>query len=63
MQIGAMRANTNALGRTDGVAIAQSVLDTLRALPLDDPLLLDGGGAHNGTAGLNDGAPADNTPS
>lgn len=41
MQIGAMKSNTNALSRTDGVSMAQSVMDTLRALPLNDPSLSD----------------------
>ncbi len=41
MQIGAMKANTNALSRGDGVLMAQSVMDTLRCLPLDDVDLSD----------------------
>jgi type IV pilus assembly protein PilV len=41
MQIGAMKGNTNALSRGDGVAMAQSVMDTLRSLPMDDDLLKD----------------------
>jgi len=45
MQIGAMKGNTNALSRTDGVAMAQSVMDTLRTLPLNDLLLVDNGSA------------------
>lgn len=45
MQIGAMKGNTNALSRSDGVAMAQSQMDTLRSLPLNDPLLNDNGGA------------------
>ena len=53
MQIGAMKANTNAISRTDGVAMAQSVLDTLRTLPVDDPLL-------SGSGDLGAGMPAGN---
>lgn len=41
MQIGAMKGNTNALSRSDGVAMAQSVMDTLRGLPLNDGRLSD----------------------
>jgi|LGVF01.2.fsa_nt_gb type IV pilus assembly protein PilV len=41
MQIGAMRANTSASNRGDGMAVAQSTLDRLRGLPLDDTLLAD----------------------
>lgn len=41
MQIGAMKGNANALGRSGGVAVAQSRLDSLRCLPLDDPELTD----------------------
>ncbi|MCK4503060.1 MAG: prepilin-type N-terminal cleavage/methylation domain-containing protein [Desulfuromonadales bacterium] len=45
MQIGAMKANANAFSRSDGVVMAQSVMDTLRCLPLDDDLLVDTGTA------------------
>lgn len=41
MQIGAMRGNTNATSRSSGVAVAQSVMDDLRSLPLDHTLLQD----------------------
>lgn len=41
MQIGAMKGNTNAMSRSDGVEIAQSVMDRLRSVPLDDTLLSD----------------------
>ena len=41
MQISAMKGNTNALSRGDGVAVAQSVMDMLRSLPLDHNLLAD----------------------
>lgn len=44
MQIQAMKGNTNAISRTDGVAVAQTVMDTLRSLPIDDTLLSDSGG-------------------
>lgn len=43
MQIGAMKANTNAISRTDGVAMAQTVMETLRSLPLSSSLLRDTG--------------------
>ena len=39
MQIGAMKGNSNAINRSDGSAIAQSVMDTLRSVPLDNSLL------------------------
>ena len=42
LQVSAMKANTNALSRTDGVSVAQSVLDTLRTLPMSDARLSDG---------------------
>jgi type IV pilus assembly protein PilV len=45
MQIGAMKGNTNAISRSDGVAMAQSVMDVLRTLPLDDDRLDDNGNA------------------
>lgn len=41
MQIGAMKGNTNSIGRSSGVAVAQSVMDDLRSLPLDHALLDD----------------------
>lgn len=41
LQIGGMKSNANALNRTDGGTFAQTVLDTLRALPVDDDLLTD----------------------
>jgi type IV pilus assembly protein PilV len=41
MQIGAMKGNTNATSRSSGVAVAQSVMDDLRSLPLDHASLLD----------------------
>ena len=43
MQIGAMKGNTNALNRSDGLTFAQTVMDTLRTLPMDDLLLVDNG--------------------
>jgi len=49
MQVGAMKGNTNALSRSNGLAMAQSVMDTLRTLPFDNPLLTDNG------SGLDDG--------
>jgi type IV pilus assembly protein PilV len=62
LQIGGIKANVNAAGRTTGIAVAQSVLDDLRGRPLDDPFLLETG--TNGS-GLNDGMAtggADPTP-
>ena len=58
MQIGSMKANTNAAGRTFGVGLAQSVMNDLRSRPLDyvlsatDPLDDEDG---DGRAGLDDG--------
>jgi len=43
MQIGAMKGNTTALTRADGVAMAQSVMDTLISSSLDNALLTDNG--------------------
>lgn len=54
LQIGAIKGNTNAISRSDGVAIAQTVLDELRSRPIDDTLLNTG-------ANLNAGQPAGNT--
>jgi type IV pilus assembly protein PilV len=62
LQIGGIKANANAGGRTSGVAVAQSIMDDLRSRPFDDPLLMDTG--TNGS-GLNDGmatAGSDPTP-
>jgi len=56
MQIGAMKGNTNALSRSNGVAVAQSVMSTLRTLPLDDALLDDGGDVNDLDAGSDVGA-------
>ena len=56
MQIGAMKGNSSALSRGDGVALAQSIMDTLRTTPLDDSLLADNGGTD-----LNDGRAVGNT--
>ena len=53
MQIGAMKGNSNAISRTDGVAMAQSVMDILRTLPVEDPLL-------SGGSNLGAGMPAGN---
>ena len=55
LQIGGIKANSNAAGRTSGVSLAQSVMDDLRTLPLDDDLLSDNGTGSAGAAGLNDG--------
>ena len=44
MQISAMKGNTIALSRGDGVAYAQSVMDALRSTPLGNTLLVDNGG-------------------
>lgn len=52
MQVSAMKGNTNALSRTDGVAFAQSVMDRLRALPMSDALLTDTDGGVNLNAGM-----------
>ena len=41
MQIGAMKGNANAIGRSDGVAMAQSAMDLIRCLPLNSSLLSD----------------------
>lgn len=61
MQIGAMKSNTSALSRSDGTAIAQSVMDELRSVPMDDDLLTDTGSAINaGEAGVTPAA-ADHT--
>lgn len=50
MQIGGIEGNANATGRTVGLSLAQSIMDDLRSLPLDDSLLNDAGGQ-----GLDDG--------
>jgi type IV pilus assembly protein PilV len=55
LQIGGMKANANAAGRTSGVAVAQSIMDDLRSRTMDDPLLVDTGDNGNG---LNDGMAA-----
>lgn len=55
MQVGAMKGNTNAMSRGNGVAIAQSVMNTLRTLPLDDALLDDGGDVDDLDAGRDAG--------
>jgi len=55
MQISAMKGNTNALSRGDGVSFAQSVMDTLRSIPMDSALLVDNGGTN-----LDDGIAAGN---
>lgn len=60
LQVSSMKANTNALSRTDGVAIAQSILDELRALPLDNDLLIDTD--DDALGGLNDGEAVDGIP-
>ncbi len=58
MQIGSIKANTNAENRTFGVGLAQSVMNDLRSQPLDfvltpdDPLDDEDG---DGAAGLDDG--------
>ena len=43
LQIGAMKGNSNAIGRTMGVSLAQSYMDDLKSRSLDDPLLVDSG--------------------
>ncbi|MBW2185562.1 MAG: prepilin-type N-terminal cleavage/methylation domain-containing protein [Deltaproteobacteria bacterium] len=53
MQISAMKSNTNALSRSDGVAISQSVMDTLRCLPLNDIRISD---VDTSAVNLNDGS-------
>lgn len=53
MQISSMKANSNAAGRTFAVGMAQSELDNLRSLPMDDDLLDDSNG--DGVVGLDDG--------
>lgn len=56
MQTGAIKANTNALSRSEGVILAQSIIDQLRGLDFTDNLLtdngslLDAGAAGTGTA-------------
>lgn len=52
LQIGAMKGNSNAIGRTMGVSLAQSYMDDLKSRSLDDSLLVDNG--DNGD-NLNDG--------
>lgn len=52
MQIGGIKANANAAGRTFGVGLAQSIMDDLRSRALDDALLVDTGNRGNG---LDDG--------
>jgi len=60
MQIGAMKANTNAHSRSDGVTLAQSTMDTLRSLPLNDNRLTD---SDPGAVDLDDGrAVGNNAP-
>jgi type IV pilus assembly protein PilV len=56
LQIGGLKANANAAGRTSGVAVAQSVLDDLRSIPQNDDRLADGD--LDGAAGLDDGRAA-----
>ncbi len=53
LQISATKGNTTALNRGDGVAVAQTVMDLLRTLPLDDALLTDD--LTNGVGQLDDG--------
>lgn len=60
MQIGSIKANSNAAGRTFAVGLAQSVLDNLRSIPVDDDLLDDGDG--DGVGGLDDGIAAGGDP-
>lgn len=52
MQIGGIKANANAAGRTFGVGLAQSIMDDLRSRSMDDALLVDTGNRGNG---LDDG--------
>jgi type IV pilus assembly protein PilV len=52
MQIGGIKANSNATGRTTGLSVAQSIMDDLRSLPLTDPRLSD---TKNMGNGLDDG--------
>ena len=59
MQISAIKGNTNALSRTDGVAMAQSVMDRLRGLPIDDALLSD---VDPASTNLDDGRAAGGAP-
>jgi type IV pilus assembly protein PilV len=40
LQIGGIKANANAAGRTFGVGLAQSIMDDLRSQPIDDEGLL-----------------------
>jgi len=54
MQIGGIKANTNAAGRTTGLGVAQSIMEDLRSLPLDDARLSDTGSRGNN---LDDGRP------
>jgi len=57
MQIGAIKANTNAISRTDGVAMAQTVMETLRSLPLSSSLLTDTGAALDAGKSVNGNDP------
>ena len=59
MQIGAMKGNTNALSRSDGVAMAQSQLDILRSLPLNDAQLVDTGSALDAGSAVGNANPND----
>jgi type IV pilus assembly protein PilV len=47
MQIGGIKANANAAGRTFGVGLAQSIMDDLRSRAMDDALLVDTGDRGN----------------
>jgi len=58
MQIGAIKANTQAQSRTVAAALGQSQLDFLRTLPLDDSLLKN----DNGSDLLDDGFINSNNP-
>jgi hypothetical protein len=55
MQIGGIKANSNAAGRTTGLSVAQSIMDDLHSLDLTDTRLNDTGNRGNG---LDDGAAA-----
>jgi type IV pilus assembly protein PilV len=47
LQIGGIKANANAAGRTFGVGLAQSIMDDLRSRSVGDALLLDTGDRGN----------------
>ncbi|MEW6428513.1 MAG: prepilin-type N-terminal cleavage/methylation domain-containing protein [Thermodesulfobacteriota bacterium] len=61
MQTTAAGGNAKARYISEATSWATDQLETLMNLDYDDPLLTDGGGTNNGTAGLDDGPVAGTT--